>query len=82
MNILEMKDAFVTDLENGGDLSTVIWEQIRSRKSMKTDWISLENAMRVVFQLHEGNQLSERATLVAISELLGAITGRGNGLAV
>jgi len=77
MNALEMKDAFVDDLNAGGDLTTVIWEKIRSRKSMKTDWRSFEDASRVLLQLYDGNTIDEKQLILAQRELLAAITGRG-----
>lgn len=81
MNELEIKDLFVADLDNNGDLTSVIWNKLHNRKSMRCDWVTYENASRIIFQLHQGNQLSERMTIVAMAELLSAITGRGPFLA-
>lgn len=78
MSALEFKDRIIDALETGRDLADEMW-LIRSRTSMKVQWLKLEEYQRVVFQLYAGNTLTERQALICLSELLGAITGRGAG---
>lgn len=77
MNMLEFKDALIDDLMDNGDMSEVIWKM---KQVGKIDWGLYENCQRMIFQLRVGNTINDSQALFALSELLGAFTGRGCGL--
>jgi hypothetical protein len=77
VNALEIKDALIDDLNAGGDMTTVIWETIRSRKSLKADWKAFEDTQRVLYQLYDGNTIDQHQLIIALRELLAAVMGRG-----
>lgn len=78
MNMLQLKDALIDDLNNDGDMTTVLWSYAKTPKG-KTQWLVFENVQRLIYQLYAGNTINERQTLIASSEWLGAFTGRGVG---
>lgn len=78
IDMLALKDALITDLENNGDLSEPIWKFAKTLKG-KTQWLVFEQVQRLIYQLYAGNTITERQALVASSEWLGAFTGRGVG---
>lgn len=79
MNMLELKDALIDDLNNNGDMTSVLWKYGKSISHKKLDWLKYESAQRLIFQLYVGNTINDHQCLVALSELLGAFTGRGVG---
>jgi len=76
MNQLEFKKALRDAITIGESGVDVVWAV---RTDLKTEWLKYENYQRVIFQLYADGKITERQTLILLSELLGSQTGRGVG---